>query len=174
MGERSTKDSTGIVVEVPDAAPLVADLRRRYDPLVAFGGPPHITVLFPWIQLPELDDATRDALAALAGAMPVFDAELVRFGRFPGVGYLTPAPTAPFVALTRAVQRRWPDYQPYRGQFDQPVPHLTVAQDQPDPVLDAIESELTPGLPIRFAVRHLTVLGFDGHRWNRAHRVRLG
>src|SRR5690349_14076309 len=47
--------------------------------------------------------------------------------RLPAVAYLAPEPAAPFVALTRNLVRSFPDYPPFRGEFESIVPHLTVA-----------------------------------------------
>ena len=42
--------------------------------------------------------------------------------------WLHPDPSAPFADLTAAVAQRWPDYPPYEGAFDEPIPHLTVSE----------------------------------------------
>jgi len=53
---------------------------------------------------------------------------LSEVGVFPGALYLAPTPKEPFVALTAAFARHFPEYPPYGGQFRKVVPHLTVAQ----------------------------------------------
>ncbi|CAM5691577.1 hypothetical protein SCHAM137S_06449 [Streptomyces chartreusis] len=66
--------------------------------------------------------------------------------------YLAPEPDTHFRRLTDAITERWPENPPFGGQFDDVVPHLTVAQGQDE---DAGAALLT-GLPKR--VRH--VAGF--------------
>lgn len=170
---RFVTGSTGIVVTVPESEPLVADLRDRFDPAARYGVPAHVTVLFPWLPIDVIDDTALGALTRLAAATPAFDAELTAVGRFPGVAWLAPSPSEPFVALTRAVWRRWPETPPYQGRFLEPVPHLTVADGQPDEVLDAVAAELAPDLPIRFRASSLVLLGFDGARWTSLDRFPL-
>ena len=170
---RYAPGSTGIVVTVPEAEPIVSYLRSRFDPAVAYGVPAHITVLFPWLPIDAVDGAALRALAEVAGAMPSFDAALTDVGRFPGVGWLAPTPTQPFVALTRAIWRRWPETPPYQGRFAEPVPHLTVADEQSAAVLDAVAVEVTAALPIRFTVNSLVLLGFTGARWAALERIPL-
>ena len=46
-----------------------------------------------------------------------------------------------------AFTTRWPDYQPYGGDFDTVIPHLTVAKTDGAPVA-ALESVLRTGLPV--------------------------
>jgi len=170
---RYVTGSTGIVVTVPEAETIVADVRFRLDPAAGYGVPPHVTVLFPWLPIESIGDAALSALAELATGFPCFAAELSAVGRFPGVGWLAPSPSEPFVALTQAVWRRWPQTPPYQGRFVEPVPHLTVADGQPESVLDAVTADLTLLLPIRFRVNDLVLLGFNGARWKVLERFPL-
>lgn len=165
MGVRYVTGSTGIVITVPECDDVVADVRTRYDPAVAYGVPPHVTVLFPWLPQPTVSPDELAALEHLAAATPAFEAALTRVGRFPGVAWLAPEPVAAFAALTRSVFARWPQTPPYEGRFAEPVPHLTVADGQPDEVIDAVAAELGGALPVRFQVDALTLLCFDGRRW---------
>ena len=173
MAERYVTGSTGIVITVPESDELVRAVRERYDPALAFGVPPHVTVLFSWLSQPSVTDEQLAALAELAAATPAFDAALTHVGRFPGVAWLAPRPSEPFRALSRAVWARWPQTPPYEGRFADPAPHLTVADGQPDEVLDAVERELGSRLPVPFKVDALTLLCFDGRRWTQLARFGL-
>ena len=46
---------------------------------------------------------------------------------FPESLYLVPEPDEPFILLTEAIVREFPEYPPYGGKFTEIVPHLTVA-----------------------------------------------
>jgi hypothetical protein len=76
-----------------------------------------------------------------------FEFELRETARFPGFLYLRPDPGEPFVALTEALARASPDFPPYAGEFDDIVPHVTVAQGDTD-VLAAVDR----GLRLQLAV----------------------
>lgn len=171
---RYVTGSTGIVVTVPEAAAAVADVRARFDPSVEYGVPTHVTVLFPWLPIASVDEAALAGLRDLAAGLPAFDARLVGVGRFPELAWLAPSPSEPFVELTRAVCRRWPEHPPYEGRFDEPIPHLTIADGQPDDVLDAVAAQVFPRLPIDFRADALTVLTFDGAGWRELARMPLG
>jgi len=118
---------TALIVPVPEAEPAVSALRREHDPSAALGVPAHITILVPFAPPEEVDE---QGLADLLGLFPAFDFVLDRIERFEdgeGAVWLHPQPSAPFVDLTAAVEQRWPEYPPYEGAFDEPIPHLTIS-----------------------------------------------
>jgi 2'-5' RNA ligase len=98
------------------------------------GLPAHVTLLFPFPE-PHRDvvEATGDVLSGVRA----FDVEFREVRRFPNVAYLAPEPAEPFAALTHALVQRFPAWQPYGGQFDEVIPHLTIARDKPQPPLPA-------------------------------------
>lgn len=116
-----------LFVTVPEAEPWVKDLRERYDPTAAAGVPAHITVLFPFMS-PDLitDDDLARATETFQCTRP-FEFRLEQIGQFPESLYLVPEPDEPFIALTEAIVREFPEYPPYGGKFTEIVPHLTVA-----------------------------------------------
>jgi hypothetical protein len=147
---------SALAVCVPEAEPLVDGFRARFDTRsVALGIVPHVTVLFPFVDVPELP-TVRAAVAAHFSAQPAFDAELVDVGRFDGHVWLAPAPRARWVELIEATCGRFPDTPPYAGAFDEPEPHLTVGEATSAHPLEAIAAaagaELAPHLPVRFRV----------------------
>ncbi len=97
------------------------------------GVPAHVTILFPFADATEVDEA---ALEELLSRFHAFDFALDRVEQFDdGSRWLRPVPSAPFVDLTAAVSERWPDYPPYEGAFDEPIPHVTItAADVPVPI----------------------------------------
>ena len=116
-----------LFVSVPEAEPWVKDLRERYDPTAAVGVPAHITVLFPFVP-PDLliDDDLARATETFQRFRP-FEFRLEQIDRFPESLYLVPEPDEPFILLTEAIVREFPEYPPYGGKFTEIVPHLTVA-----------------------------------------------
>jgi 2'-5' RNA ligase len=143
------------------------------DPSAAEGAPAHVTVLAPFADIELLSAGELDRLCRLFAAAAPIEFSLARVARFPGVLYLAPVPSEPFVALTEAVWRAWPAYPPYRGEFDEVVPHLTVAVG--DGTFAEIERELEPLLPIAAVADQvwLVARGTDG-RWMRRETVALG
>jgi hypothetical protein len=163
-----------VVVPVPDAEPLVSPWRCRFDTSAARGMPAHITILYPFLKPRWLTD---DVIAELTDAcvrQPALDVVFQRTARFTEVLYLDPEPADGLLALTFDLARRWPEAPPYNGEFDEIVPHLTVAQGVSGDVLDAVDSELSTSLPLatRLAEAHLLV--FDGTRWRERARLPFG
>lgn len=118
---------TGLVIVIAEAETRFGPMRRKYDRQANFGVPAHVTVLFPFMP-PELVDAeVRRRLKHLFKRHSPFVCQLTRVERFPATTYLAPASAAPFVELTRAVVREFPQYPPYGGAHPGDIPHLTIA-----------------------------------------------
>ena len=134
-------DQSALVVVVPEAEPLVGRLRARFDPAALVGVPAHITVLFPFMPVGRLTPDILAKLGIVLGGFVEFEFRLERIGRFPQTTYLAPEPPEPFVEMTAELERQFPDYPPYGGRFPEPIPHLTVA-DQNEKFAEAAASEL--------------------------------
>ncbi|SPF07190.1 hypothetical protein SMA5143A_8038 [Streptomyces sp. MA5143a] len=104
-------------------------------------------------------------ISEAVGRHQSFEARFDHCGRFPGVLYLAPEPDAGFRSLTEAIVERWPEYPPFGGQFDDVVPHLTVAQGQDEVVLAKAEADLLTGLPVIAQVSTVDLLIHDGTQW---------
>ncbi|MBA3844016.1 MAG: 2'-5' RNA ligase family protein [Actinobacteria bacterium] len=117
---------TALIVAVPEAEAFVGEIRRAHDWSASVGVPAHITILFPFATPEDVDESE---LAAVFARLPGFGFELSSVERFEdGVTWLRPTPSEPFLALTGAVVRRWPEYPPYEGVHETVIPHLTVAE----------------------------------------------
>jgi 2'-5' RNA ligase len=156
---------TALLIPVPEAETLVGDLRRRYDRAAETGIPAHVTVLAPFGDVDE-------GLDELFTAFEPFDFELTRVERWPGVLWLAPEPAERFVALTRAVAARYPEHQPYGGEHDTIIPHLTVGHHEEPPA--ELDTALQRGLPI--AARATHVVQYEEvapDRWHERRRYAL-
>jgi 2'-5' RNA ligase len=156
---------TALIAEVPEAEPLVRGWRDRFDAAAAAGVPAHVTVLVPFLNRRLLSPGIRAELRQIFARHPAFSVQFAECRRFPDVLYLAPVPDTRFRALTNAVATRWPDVPPYGGQFEDVVPHLTVAHGQEPSLLDKIEADLSPRLPIRAHISAVQLLAFTGEQW---------
>jgi len=164
---------TALVVEVPEAEPLVGEWRGKYDWSARRGVPAHITILYPFAPTEHLDDELLDGLRRLFAAQAAFRFSLARVARFPDVAWLAPEPARPFKALTDLVATNYPDYPPYEGIHEQVIPHLTVAEGGVD-LQDEVEAALSPRLPVEARVDAVSLLAEDPtERWHRAERFPL-
>lgn len=147
---------TAVVVTVPEAEPLVGDLRAELDDHAAAGVPAHVTVLYPFLPLPRID---LPALREVVAATPAFTVTFRRVGHFgDDVLWLAPDPAEPFVTLTLAVQDRFGTV-PYGGDHGpDPEPHLTVAHHAPPSRMRAAAARLEAGLPFTAEIRAARLL----------------
>lgn len=132
------------------------------------GLPAHITILYPFLNGRTIDGDTEAALASLLREIPCFDFELSEIGRFPGVVYLAPKPAERFVALTEALVARWPEQQPYGGDYQEIIPHLTVAYGAPIP------DGLAERLPLAARAEEVWLMTRSAGRWARRRAFPLG
>lgn len=145
------------------------------------GAPAHVTLVFPFVPVAELTSGHLSRVAEVVAGVPAFDVVLREVRRWdPGDGapegviWLEPEPSAPFVELTEALGRAFPDYQPYGGLHDTIIPHLTLASDDRRR-LRAVQAEAVRSLPLRRRVSAVTVIleGVD-RRWRTRRRFPLG
>lgn len=171
------ESQSGLIVEVPEAEPVVGRYRERLDGGAALGVPAHITVLFPFMPPADIDATVLARLADLFAAVPGFGFRLSRTDWFDdAVLWLAPDDPGPFRALTRRVAAAFPQFPPYGGQFDGSVPHLTVGNGHPRSELLAVEESVKAQLPVSGRARSVSLLTeqSSGGQWARAASFPLG
>jgi hypothetical protein len=132
---------SAFAVKVPSAEPLVGDLRQRFDATTKLGVPAHITVLVPFMDPQHITPAILDRAQHALNRVAAFSFSLSRVARFPATAYLVPESPEPFIAMTKALVDVFSDFQPYGGEHEGVVPHLTVAHGNPSEA-DAAAAEL--------------------------------
>jgi 2'-5' RNA ligase len=165
---------TALLIEVPEAEPVVGRWRAVHDPSAAFGVLPHVTLLVPFVERERLDGTVEAGIATAierCGVGP-FKVRFERTARFPDVMYLEPTPAEPFLRLIGALVDAFPEHPPYGGAFDTVVPHLTVADD-PAADLDAIEASLRAALPVVAPVREVSLMAHAATGWTTLARFPL-
>ena len=146
------RQESAILVPVPEAEPVVGQLRARLDRSASRGIPAHVTVLYPFVPPEQITAAVIAKAAAAVASVRSFDCQFAGTGWFGDqVVWLAPEPASPFRALTAAVHAAFPKCPPFGGAFAEVIPHLTVG-DRPEGrlgVLGAAEAEVLPALPVR-------------------------
>jgi 2'-5' RNA ligase len=165
---------SALIVEVPEAEPLVRDWRAKHDSSAQRGVPAHITVLYPFVPTEKFDERLQAELRKVFATHAAFSFSLPRVGRFAEVAWLAPEPAEPFKKLIEAVASRYPDYPPYEGVHDEVIPHLTVAEGGAD-LQDEVDAAITPSLPIAAEATAISLfLEDETGWWNRGDRYPLG
>jgi 2'-5' RNA ligase len=166
--------TSAVIVTVPEAEPVVGELRLRHTNDAPLGVPAHVTLLFPFVPAEDVDE-TVGRLSELLLDYEPFDATFARTASFPDLLYLDPEPAEAFAALTEAIAGEWPQHPPYGGVHETVIPHLTVAESEDDGLLDRIATEVEPQLPLRTRVAAATLIVEDEHgRWHEHSRLSLG
>jgi hypothetical protein len=162
LGPASAPDSeSAVLVPVPEAERVVSPHRSRLDRAAALGVPAHVTVLYPFVPPSAITPSVLDALAGAVASVSAFGCEFGATAWFgEDVLWLAPRPSAPFLALTRAVCEAFPGYRPYGGAYADPVPHLTVGERPAGGVADlrAAEAAVRPYLPVRAQVSRVWLM----------------
>jgi 2'-5' RNA ligase len=161
---------SALIIEIPEAEPVVARCREHFDASDALGIPAHITVLAPFMPpaaIGPAELARLERLLAPVGRFPFQLSHTAWFGH--DVLWLGPREPAPFRAMTSRVYRAFPGFPPFGGQFDEVVPHLTIGQGHRLDELRAAEESVQPCLPIDAQATAVTLLTqrVSGARWAR-------
>lgn len=155
---------SAILLEVPEAEPLVGELRREGDVSASLGVPAHVTLLYPFVDDP--DPGIVEELRWFFAGVDGFPLDFSAVGEFPEVVYLAPDQAAEVSGLIDALARRWPEHPPYGGLFEQVVPHLTVV-DTPDGELrQRARQAVEPGLPVRSWATEASLWAQTGTHWH--------
>ena len=130
---------SSIDLQFPDLAHLFCPWR---DSIEAKGIPPHVTLLYLW-RTPPLDDRDIDAVRVAIANCTAFPITFSGIGRFPRdrALYLKIQDNVPLSTLMQAIHGSFPETPPYRGEFRQVIPHLTIAIARNDFELDRLEQE---------------------------------
>ena len=141
---------SALLVPIPEAEPIVAELRLEHDAIAARGVPAHVTVLFPFVPRALIRPSVHARLRDLFASVPRFEYRFIHVGRFAGTTvFLAPEPASAFTFLTDAVAARWPEHPPYGGAFADVIPHLTVGDRLADGVADRLAGEVRESLDTR-------------------------
>jgi 2'-5' RNA ligase len=162
---------SGLVVPMPELEATVGPLRAEWDPLARLGARAHVTVLFPFATPTDVDDALLDRVRGVVAGHRPHSVRFSSLAEFPDhVLYLEPEPAEPFQDLTRALAAEFPEYPPYRGQFVDIIPHLTVAHDPAAPNR-RLRAELAPFLPVTTTADRVELWAEgDDDRWTARER----
>jgi 2'-5' RNA ligase len=167
---------TALICRVPEAERYIAHHRQRFDPSARRNVPAHVTILYPFMEPPLVDDEVVATIAGIARSVPCFNYRLARTERFPVALYLAPDPGEPFATLLQRIFRAFPDYPPFEGKFETVVPHVTVAHGD-EPLLCEIEVELRiamPGAGVQARCSELVLIENSSGRWEPMHVFALG
>lgn len=155
---------TALVAPAPALDPVLAAIEAAHPGATRADIPAHVTFLYPFVPLTELDGDTTDWLTALAARTAPLTLEFAEARTEPGFVYLDSPSLKP---LTEEIRARWPALIPYGGQFGpDPVAHVSLAIGIADPAeTQAIAELAATALPATAILDHLWLVGHDNDEW---------
>ena len=162
---------TAVVVPAPAADPILAAIAKAYPTVVRESLQAHVSLLYPFVPEPEINDQTITWLREFAAHQTVLDVEFTQVHQESGFVYLT-APELDSLAAT--VQNRWPNIIPYEGKYglDRSV-HLTLAMKIVDGNERAISEIAQKFLPLTVTIDQVLLLAFNDI-WRVTHSFDFG
>ena len=155
---------TALIVPVLAAEAAVGAHRRWLDEAASWGVPPHVTVLYPFVE-PALARQAEPvaAIRRMIGKVSAFDCSFARTSWFgQDVLWLAPDPAQPFRDLTNGIFEAFPDYPPYAGAHDGSAPHLTVGERRLADLKALVKAEHAVSAYLPLSTRIDTVLLIEG------------
>lgn len=168
--------ATAIVVPFSDLDAIVGTHRRALTSDGADGMPPHVTLIYPFVDDADLSAGEVGRLRRVFGAFAPFDVTFSEFGRFdarPPVLYLAPEPAQPFLEMVAALAQEFPAHPPFGGVHETVIPHLTVAHAEDATALRGAEDDVRRHLPVHARVNEVTVMEHRVDGWCPRERIAL-
>ncbi|UPG93064.1 2'-5' RNA ligase family protein [Luteibacter aegosomatissinici] len=141
---------TLVALLVPDAEPLVGDLRARLDPASKLGLGAHFTLLYPFHDTVEITPAHLASLREVGRRHAALAFSLERVGAFPSTVWLAPDPDEAIIQLANELEATFSGRPKVGREFNAFVPHLSVARNlrraaDRDAVVRTLEDRLAGG-----------------------------
>ena len=108
---------TALIVPMAGVDPVVRPIRQALHGSGDAGMPAHVTLMYPFLPLEEVDETVRAQLRGLFSRFRTFRTVFRRAVRMDGLLYLEPEPGEAFVALYGGVRKAWPALLPYEGKY---------------------------------------------------------
>ncbi len=135
---------TGLVIPFPLLETKIGAFRQQAIQPTTFNLMAHLTIIFPFMPLNQLTSAASSKLEMLFKETDPISYTIDGLGRFPEVLYLKVADERPFIHLIRSIETAFPDYPSFGGQFQDIVPHITIAKNEN---IDQSEAEFRSKFP---------------------------
>lgn len=120
---------TLLALMVPEAEPLVGEMRARLDPSARLGLGSHITLVYPWLDSADVTDEALGRLRRVVAGQAALSFRLDRVDAFPSTVWLSPSPFEAIASLAASLEAAFPERPRIGPTFDRYVPHLSVARN---------------------------------------------
>jgi hypothetical protein len=92
--------------------------------------PPHVTLAIPFLPVQSVTSDVVLRLSTFFNETSAFDFELSEVRWFDTkVVYLAPSNVEKFLLIIETLQKMFPEFHPYDGEFDSVIPHVTLSEN---------------------------------------------
>ena len=165
---------SSVDLHFPQLTPLIEEWwRGTHEP----GVPPHLTLLYPWVD--AVGESDIDKVREIASATAPFEVSFTAVAAFAaGAVYLRPEPDDRVRELMARFVSAFPDAPLYDGAIADPTPHLTIRRAEPGAATETarqrIAEALGPRLPVTLPATAFAVMEQDADGfWETIHEVAL-
>jgi 2'-5' RNA ligase len=168
---------TVLAVSVPALEEVVRERTAFYDASFVSADPDfthaHITLLAPWVPQPDTHDLAR--VADIARSVGPFEVKLSQLGEFQdGVIYLRPEPDTWLRDLTTRLTEAFPQFPPYKGQYGDVAPHLTLDRRSATVTPETVSATVRHLIPVTITVDRIDLQWWANHACRRLRTWPLG
>ena len=175
---------SAVILVVPEAEPVIGEMRREHTPGGTRGIPAHVTLLHPFVGADRIDDDVLARLREAVDGFAAFDLLLANTARFDdGVLYLAVEPIDVIRALIARISDAFGRIPYDRFPPDEIIPHVTVVTGSAYPngatsadleLFELLEARLASSLPLRSRADRVVILADSREGWTTAHELPLG
>lgn len=168
---------TLLALMVPEAEPLVGDLRARLDPAAKKGLGAHITLVYPFLDGELVAPAVEERLHSVAAVRQPLSFQLDAVCLFPSTVWLAPSPVAAIASLATALRLAFPEAPRRDRDFPDYVPHVSVARNvrrDREGIAATLRERLHAHGPVPCVARRVHLLEREPEGWRTRLVVELG
>jgi 2'-5' RNA ligase len=169
IGKRLIRE-LALIIPVDEAEILVSNIRSKYDPSAPVGIPAHITINYPFTPDISIHYNYLQILSSAFANIKKFTFKLDKICEFPNTIYLSPRPTKIFIRIIKTITALFPESQPYKGEYSEIIPHLTLAQvkgTEINSIKAIIANQLNANLPIKSIAKEIWLIEDNNGLWDK-------
>lgn len=150
---------SALILSFPEVDAATGDIREHLDPSASWGVPAHVSLIYPFARARKLTPDLLGAVRAIAADTAPFQVRFERTGWFGDTTlWLDPRPQPRLDDLIARCMAAFPQFPPYGGEFDEVIPHLTVATGRSAQDAKEAERKVLAELPITVRATRLSVV----------------
>lgn len=167
---------TSIDIIFPEIDELLGGWRKKTIELSQRGVPPHISIVYPWLNAP-LNQEDITAIEKILSSEKIFIIEFISIEKFEnGVVYLALSNSENIRKIQKNIMNKYSGIKMYDGMIKNPIFHLTIAKlnNNEDIKFKKIKEEIAKFLPLKKEIKKITIMVEDENEcWSNYKHIKL-